>query len=131
MAIKKIKQRKSKSFATVFCCITILIVGAIHLLLCGDMGYDSVLGLFVKVIPACLVMGILGYKIGDIVDHPHVNRADNYRNLIMDELQNISENMDLHGFSDDFPDFGEINAKLISEGQAEEPKMKLTEENGE
>lgn len=128
---KKTRPKKSKIFSTVFCCLTILIVSAIHLLMCGNMDYDAVSGLFIKVIPACLVMWVLGYKIGDIADQPHGSKANEYRNLIMDELENIDANLDFNGLSGDFPDFGEINAKLISEGQAEEPKMELTEESGE
>jgi len=125
----KKKQKKSKNFCTAFICVSFLILGTIHMLACGDMSYDAVYGLFVKVLPACLVLGLIGYKIGDIFDHPKGRKADDYRSLIMDELENLDENMDFNGLSGDFPDFGEINAKLISEGQAEEPKMEMTEEN--
>ena len=129
MTGKKSKQKKSKNFCIAFVCISFLVFGTIHMIACGDMSYEAVYGLFTKVIPSCIILGLIGYKIGDIADHPRGNKANDYRSLIMDELENIDENMDFNGMSGDFPDFGEINAKLISEGQAEEPKMEMTEEN--
>ncbi|MBQ6516645.1 hypothetical protein IJI31_05645 [bacterium] len=131
MSTQKTKSKKAKNFCTAFVCIAFLIFGAIHLFSCGNISYDSVVGLFIKIVPACLVMGVLGYKIGDILDHPKGSKAADYRNIIMDELENIDANMDFSGLSTDFPDFGEINAKLISEGQAEEPKIEMTEESSE
>ena len=130
MGTKKTKTKKSKNFCTAFVCLSFLIFGTIQILSCGDMSYDTVVGLLAKVVPACLILGVLGYKIGDIMDHPRGKSTD-YKSIIMDELENIDANMDFSGLSTDFPDFGEINAKLISEGQAEEPKIEMTEESSE
>ena len=125
---KRIKL--SKTYSTAFVCVSILLIGTFHLLMCGDMGFEAVYSLILKLIPASLVMGFLGYKIGDILDHPKKDKVSEYKNLIMDELESIGD-IDAGDYSTDFPDFGEINAKLISEGQAEEPKMELTEESSE
>ena len=132
MAKKTSKRIKlSKTYATSFVCLSILLIGTFHILTCGDMSFETVYSLILKLIPATLVMGFLGYKIGNILDHPKKDKISEFKNLIMDELESIGDNMNLGADSMDFPDFGEINAKLISEGQAEEPTMELTEESGE
>ena len=131
MANKKVRDKLSKNYATAFVCIAVLLITTFHIIICGDMGYDTVHGLIPKLVPAVLVMGFLGYKIGDILDHPKKDKISEYKNLILDELQSMDGDMNFDNFSSDFPDFGEINAKLISEGQAEEPKIELTEDNNQ
>jgi len=104
------------------------LVGTFSLLKSGEINYYSVVNTMSKLIPAMIILGWLGYKIGSILDHPKLDKAAEFRNLIMDELSDLDKKIDLSQFDTEFPDFAEINAKLISENQAAEPQIEITED---
>lgn len=72
---KTIPQRKR--LAAIFASFAILVMGTLSLLQSRSLDYYSVLGTLIKIIPACIILGGLGWVMGMILDRPRkVNRLD-------------------------------------------------------
>lgn len=57
-------------FGLLFFCLTLLIYGTCYLFINGGINYYSVSSSFENIVPYCIVVGILGYFIGYILDNP-------------------------------------------------------------
>ena len=84
-----IKRKKYKNaLAAIFICFTILIVGTFSIIENGGITDYAVYGAFNKIIPACIVMGILGWLIGKMLEaKPIIPKKDfGYSNSLIEEL---------------------------------------------
>ena len=85
-----------------FIVMTILILGTISIIKIGTIDAHAVYATAWVLVPAVIVMGFLGQKIGEIVDNPK-NRADaDYKLAVLNALKKMDKSMTLQ----------ELNEKL-------------------
>lgn len=87
---------------TFFIIMTILIIGSISIAKIGTIDLHAIIATSTVLIPAIIVMGYLGQKIGEIVDNPK-NRADaDYKLAVLNALKKMDKSITLQ----------ELNEKL-------------------
>ena len=85
-----------------FIVMTILVIGTISMVKVGTIDLHAILSTGMVLVPAVLVMGFLGQKIGEIVDNPK-NRADaDYKIAVLNALKKMDKSITLQ----------ELNEKL-------------------
>lgn len=85
-----------------FIVVTMLVLGTISFVKIGTIDAHSIIATSILIIPAVVVMGILGQKIGEIVDNPR-NRADaDYKLAVLNALKKMDKSITLQ----------ELNEKL-------------------
>ena len=85
-----------------FMVVTLLVIGTISIVKIGTIDMHTVIATCKILIPALIVMGILGHKIGVIVDNPK-NRADaDYKLAVLNALKKMDKSITLQ----------ELNEKL-------------------
>ena len=85
-----------------FIVVTMLVLGTISFVKIGTIDAHSIIATSMLIIPAVVVMGILGQKIGEIVDNPR-NRADaDYKLAVLNALKKMDKSITLQ----------ELNEKL-------------------
>ena len=85
-----------------FAAITMLTLGAICFIRIGYVNLHSIISSGIVMVPAIIVMGYLGQKIGEIIDHPK-NRADaDYKIAVLNALKKMDKSMTMQ----------ELNEKL-------------------
>lgn len=101
----------TESIKKFFVSVTILVLGSICLLRIGTIDMHSIIATGVILIPAVIVMGYLGQRIGEIVDNPK-NRADaDYKIAVLNALKKMDKSITLQ----------ELNEKLTK--QVAEPDL--------
>lgn len=85
-----------------FIVVTMLVIGTISFVKIGTIDAHSIIATGIVLIPAVVVMGILGQKIGEIMDNPK-NRADaDYKLAVLNALKKMDKSITLQ----------ELNEKL-------------------
>lgn len=85
-----------------FIVVTMLVIGTISFIKIGTIDAHSIMATGIVLVPAVVVMGILGQKIGEIVDNPK-NRADaDYKLAVLNALKKMDKSITLQ----------ELNEKL-------------------
>jgi len=85
-----------------FIVITILVIGTVSIINIGSIDLHSITTTLIILLPAVIVMGFLGQKIGEIADHPK-NRADaDYKQAVLNALKKMDKSITLQ----------ELNEKL-------------------
>ena len=94
----------TESIRNFFIVVTLLVIGTISFIKIGTIDLHSMLSTGLVLVPAVLVMGFLGQKIGEIVDNPK-NRADaDYKLSVLNALKKMDKSITLQ----------ELNEKLSS-----------------
>ena len=94
-----------------FIAITIIVLGTICFLRIGTIDFHAVKATAFILVPAIIVMGYLGQRIGEIVDNPK-NRADaDYKIAVLNALKKMDKSITLQ----------ELNEKLTK--QVAEPDL--------
>ena len=89
-------------FRNFFVIITILVIGTICFIKIGTIDMHAIIATGAVMIPAVVVMGFLGQKIGEIVDNPK-NRDDaDYKLAVLNALKKMDKSITLQ----------ELNEKL-------------------
>ena len=92
----------TRSLRVLFSIITMLIIGIVSFVKIGVVDLHSVVVTAYIIVPAIVVMGYLGQKMGLILDNPR-NRADaDYRLAVLNALKKMDKSMTLQ----------ELNEKL-------------------
>jgi hypothetical protein len=92
----------TESIRNFFIAVTLLVIGTISIIKIGTIDLHAVLATSVVLIPAIIVMGLLGQKIGEIMDNPK-NRADaDYKIAVLNALKKMDKSITLQ----------ELNEKL-------------------
>ena len=95
----------------IFISITTLVIGTICILRIGTIDLHTIFATAVILIPAVVVMGYLGQRIGEIVDNPK-NKADaDYKIAVLNALKKMDKSITLQ----------ELNEKLTK--QVAEPDL--------
>ena len=85
-----------------FIVITVLVLGTISIIKIGRIDVHAIISTGILLLPAIIVMGFLGQKIGEIVDNPK-NRADaDYKLAVLNALKKMDKSITLQ----------ELNEKL-------------------
>ena len=85
-----------------FIVITILVIGTVSIINIGSIDLHSITTTLIILLPAVIVMGFLGQKIGEIADNPR-NRADaDYKQAVLNALKKMDKSITLQ----------ELNEKL-------------------
>ena len=101
----------TESIRNFFLVITLLVIGAIKAVKIGTVDMHFLIATAVVLLPALIVMGFLGQKIGEIVDNPK-NRADaDYKIAVLNALKKMDKSITLQ----------ELNEKLTK--QVAEPDL--------
>lgn len=105
----------SVNLRTFFIMVTILVIGTVSITKIGTIDAHSVFATSIILIPAVVVMGFLGQKIGEIMDNPK-NKADaDYKIAVLNALKKMDKSISLQ----------ELNEKLtktVAEPDAPEPE---------
>ncbi len=98
----------SENIKMLFVSITIIVLGSICFVRMGAINMHTIISTAIILVPAIVVMGYLGYRIGKIMDYPK-NRADaDYKIAVLNALKKMDKSITLQ----------ELNEKLTK--QAEE-----------
>ncbi len=101
----------TESIRKFFVAVTILILGTICILRVGTIDMHAICATASILVPAVIIMGYLGQRIGEIVDNPK-NKADaDYKIAVLNALKKMDKSITLE----------ELNQKLSR--QAEEPDL--------
>ena len=94
-----------------FIAVTILVLGSICIIRIGSIDMHAINATAVILIPAIIIMGYLGERIGEIVDNPR-NKADaDYKIAVLNALKKMDKSITLQ----------ELNEKLTK--QVAEPDI--------
>lgn len=92
----------TNSLRNLFAAITMLVIGFICFVRAGSITMHTIIATGVILVPAIVVMGFLGQKIGEIIDNPK-NRDDaDYKLAVLNALKKMDKSMTLQ----------ELNEKL-------------------
>lgn len=104
----------TNNLRNLFVAVTMLVLGTLCFIKSGVVNMHSIFSTSIILIPAILVMGYLGQKIGEIVDNPQ-NRADaDYKLAVLNALKKMDKSMTLQDLNEkltttvaepDAPDF--------------------------
>ena len=92
----------TENIRSFFIVITMLVIGTISFIKIGTIDMHAIISTSIVLVPAIVVMGFLGQKIGEIVDNPR-NRADaDYKLAVLNALKKMDKSITLQ----------ELNEKL-------------------
>ena len=98
-----------------FVVVTMIVIGTVSIVRVGAIDMHAILTTAAILVPAIVVMGYLGQKIGEIMDNPK-NRADaDYKIAVLNALKKMDKSITLQ----------ELNEKLTK--QVAEPDLPETE----
>lgn len=101
----------SENIKKFFVSVTILVIGTICILRIGTIDMHTITATAVILVPAVIIMGYLGQRIGEIMDNPK-NRADaDYKIAVLNALKKMDKSISLQ----------ELNEKLTK--QVTEPDL--------
>lgn len=94
-----------------FVVITMIVIGTVSIIRVGTIDMHAILTTAAILVPAVVVMGYLGQKIGEIMDNPK-NKADaDYKIAVLNALKKMDKSITLQ----------ELNEKLTK--QVAEPDL--------
>ena len=107
----------TENIRLLFVVITIMVIGTVSIIRVGAIDSHAILTTAAVLIPAVIVMGYLGQKIGEIIDNPK-NKADaDYKLAVLNALKKMDKSITLQ----------ELNEKLTK--QKAEPDLPEPKEN--
>ena len=90
----------TENIRSFFIVVTILVIGTICFIKIGTIDLHAILATGSVLVPAVIVMGFLGQKIGEIVDNPK-NRADaDYKIAVLNALKKMDKSITLQELND-------------------------------
>lgn len=107
----------AENIRLLFIVLTMIVLGAVSMFRIGTIDMHAILSTAVILIPAIIVMGYLGQRIGEIIDNPK-NRADaDYKIAVLNALKKMDKSITLQ----------ELNEKLTK--QVAEPDLPDSDNN--
>lgn len=101
----------AENIRLLFIVITMIVIGTVSIVRVGAIDLHAIMTTSAILIPAIIVMGYLGQRIGEIVDNPK-NRADaDYKIAVLNALKKMDKSITLQ----------ELNEKLTK--QVAEPDL--------
>ena len=90
----------TESFRNFFVVVTILIIGAINVIKIRTIDVHFLMATFAVMFPAAIVMGLLGQKIGEIVDNPKNREDADYKLAVLNALKKMDKSITLQEIND-------------------------------
>lgn len=88
------------SLRNLFVVMTLLIIGTICIIKIGTVDLHAIISTGIVIVPAMVVMGFLGQKMGEIIDNPK-NRDDaDYKLAVLSALKKMDKSMTLQDLND-------------------------------
>ena len=104
----------SETLRNLFIAVTILVLGTICIIRVGMIDIHTIYSTSIILIPAIVIMGYLGQRMGDIMDNPR-NKADaDYKIAVLNALKRMDKSITLQ----------ELNEKLTKKAKEPEPEGK-------
>lgn len=101
----------TNNLRNLFAAITMLVIGIICFIRIGYVNLHSIVATGIVMVPAIIVMGYLGYRMGEIIDNPK-NRDDaDYKLAVLNALKKMDKSMTLQ-------ELNEKLAKTVTEPDA-------------
>lgn len=101
----------AENIRLLFVVITMIVIGTVSIVRVGTIDLHAILTTATILIPAVVVMGYLGQRIGEIIDNPK-NKADaDYKIAVLNALKKMDKSITLQ----------ELNEKLTK--QVAEPDL--------
>ncbi len=101
----------TENLRLLFVVITVIVIGTVSIVRVGFIDMHAILTTSVILIPAAVVMGYLGQRMGEIIDNPK-NKADaDYKLAVLNALKKMDKSITLQ----------ELNEKLTK--QVAEPDL--------
>ena len=101
----------TETIKNIFIALTIITIGVLNMVKIGVIDFHFICATAVTMIPAIIIMGILGQRIGEIIDNPK-NKADaDYKIAVLNALKKMDKSITLQ----------ELNEKLTK--QVAEPDL--------
>ena len=95
----------TENLRNIFVAVTIIVLGSICMIRIGAIDMHSLCATAVILVPATVIMGYLGQRIGEIVDNPK-NKADaDYKIAVLNALKKMDKSITLQ----------ELNEKLTKQ----------------
>lgn len=101
----------SENLRNFFVVLTILVVGTVSIIKVGTVDMHAMITTATILIPAAVVMGLLGQKIGEIIDNPKNRQDADYKIAVLNALKKMDKSITLQ----------ELNEKLTK--QVAEPDL--------
>lgn len=80
--------------------ITIMLIGTIMLFRIGTIDFHSILATGKVMLPAIIILGFLGQKMGEIVDNPKNKTDADYKNAVLNALKKMDKKITLDELND-------------------------------
>ena len=90
----------TESIRNFFLVITLLVIGAIKVVKIGTVDMHFLIATAVVLLPALIVMGFLGQKIGEIVDNPKNREDADYKLAVLNALKKMDKSITLQELND-------------------------------
>lgn len=101
----------TENIRLLFIVVTMIVIGTVSIVRVGAIDSHAIMTTAALLVPAIVVMGYLGHRIGEIVDNPK-NRADaDYKIAVLNALKKMDKSITLQ----------ELNEKLTK--QVAEPDL--------
>lgn len=107
----------AKNIRLFFVTITILVIGSLSIIRIGAINMHAILATASVLIPAVVILGFLGQKIGEIMDNPKNKTDADYKIAVLNALKKMDKSITLQ----------ELNEKLTK--QVAEPDLPDEEEH--
>jgi hypothetical protein len=101
----------SESIRNFLVVLTILVIGTVSIIKVGTIDMHAMLATATVLIPAVVVMGLLGQKIGELIDNPKNRQDADYKIAVLNALKKMDKSITLQ----------ELNEKLTK--QVAEPDL--------
>lgn len=100
-----------------FVVITMIVIGTVSIIRVGAIDMHAIITTALILVPAVIVMGYLGQKIGEIIDNPKNKDDADYKIAVLNALKKMDKSITLQ----------ELNEKLTK--QVAEPDLPEPEED--
>ena len=91
-----------KQLKQLFIIITLIVLGSINLIKIEHIDMHALLLMFKVVVPACIVMGVIGFKMEEIINNPKNKAEADYTVSVLNALKKMDKSITLQ----------ELNEKL-------------------
>ncbi len=90
----------TENIRAIFIAITLLVIGTISIVKIGTIDLHTIIATGMILVPAVVIMGLLGQKIGEIMDNPK-NRDDaDYKIAVLNALKKMDKSLTLQELND-------------------------------
>jgi hypothetical protein len=95
----------TENLRKLFVVITILVLGTISFVKIGTIDWHAIIATGGVLVPAVVIMGLLGHKMGELIDNPKNRQDADYKIAVLNALKKMDKSITLQ----------ELNEKLTKQ----------------